>query len=151
MTKQTREAFRRLSLAHLCRKYMRFSANIRKRRILAPKTLRPEVTYNVPPLISLYHALDPKCSVETGFQCISKAHCIQHVEAIRQPVMGQVWSINFQNHMKPWSGLIQYVFLHHAVKMGSFLPDQGWIWFCIYHVLLVTYYMKNHQKYNCVE
>ena len=60
------------NVSYFCQKYMRFYANVRKRGILVPKTPRPEVTDNAPPLTSLYHALDPKHSFETGFQCISQ-------------------------------------------------------------------------------
>ena len=51
---------------------MRFYANVRERGILVPKTPRPEVTYNAASLTSLWHHVDPKQSIATGFQCIAK-------------------------------------------------------------------------------
>ena len=39
---------------------------------------QPDVTYNAPSLILLYHVLDPKQSVETGFQCTDLLSIISH-------------------------------------------------------------------------
>ena len=68
-----RQAFGKLTLAHVCWKYMRFPANVRERRILAPKISLPEETYNATSLISLYHDMDLKHSVALRLFCITKS------------------------------------------------------------------------------
>ena len=61
-------------LAPVCRKYMRFYANVHERGILAPKSPRLEVTYNATSLISLYYILDPK----RGSSVLSFSEVILH-------------------------------------------------------------------------
>ena len=62
--------------------------------ILAPKTPRLEMMYNAPSLILLYHVLDPRWSVETGFHVYVKSWPLVLTWLIRshKTTSGAEWS-----------------------------------------------------------